>query len=300
MTNKWTLAVKEPFNYRECLIFLNRAKAECLYKVEENYVYRLLRLGRNWILLRLGYENRKLTIQTTPGVNTDEQSQINQYIDTWLDVSRDIEPFYKQVIEDPLLREHIQKFRGLRLIGIPDLFESLCWAILGQQINLAFAYRLKQRLVEAAGYKVKMEGEFYYHFPSPSDLIAIPQEQMREMQISGRKAEYLHGIAEQMNSGQLSMQVLRNKESSEEIAKTLTAIRGIGDWTAQYVMMKSLQIPSAFPAGDAGLHQALKKQLGMERKPSMEEIREIAKAWQGWEAYATLYLWRSLYEPPKS
>lgn len=74
------------------------------------------------------------------------------------------------------------------------------------------------------------------------------------------------------------------------------AIRGVGAWTADYVMMKCLHHPAAFPIADVGLHQAIKRQLGLERKPTIEEIEEMSTNWGGWQAYATFYLWRSLYE----
>lgn len=74
------------------------------------------------------------------------------------------------------------------------------------------------------------------------------------------------------------------------------AIRGVGEWTADYVMMKCLHHPTAFPITDVGLHNALKIQLGLKRKPTLEEIKEFAANWEGLQAYAVFYLWRSLYE----
>lgn len=70
----------------------------------------------------------------------------------------------------------------------------------------------------------------------------------------------------------------------------------MGKWTADYVAMKCLKKVEAFPIADVGLHNALKFQLGLDKKPSIDDIKEIAVNWRGWEAYATFYLWRSLYE----
>ena len=77
--------------------------------------------------------------------------------------------------------------------------------------------------------------------------------------------------------------------------QALIRIRGIGPWTANYVLMRCLQMPMAFPIADVGLHLALKQALGWDRKPTIPEIRELAAGWSGWEAYATFYLWRLLY-----
>jgi DNA-3-methyladenine glycosylase II len=74
----------------------------------------------------------------------------------------------------------------------------------------------------------------------------------------------------------------------------LLQIRGVGEWTADYVLMKCFRIPSVFPITDVGLHNALKIHLGLSQKPSLPEIKKLAADWNPWEAYATFYLWRSL------
>ena len=81
-----------------------------------------------------------------------------------------------------------------------------------------------------------------------------------------------------------------------DMYQALIHMRGVGAWTADYVLMKCLHHRAAFPIADVGLHNALKNQLGLERKPNIMEIKEIATHWEGWQAYATFYLWRSLYD----
>ncbi|WP_306009470.1 hypothetical protein [Bacillus sp. MMSF_3328] len=74
------------------------------------------------------------------------------------------------------------------------------------------------------------------------------------------------------------------------------SLKGVGAWTADYVRMKCLLDPAAFPIGDAGFQNALKLQMGLDRKPSIEEVEKAASRWAGWQAYAVFYFWRSLYE----
>ena len=74
----------------------------------------------------------------------------------------------------------------------------------------------------------------------------------------------------------------------------LISIRGVGDWTADYTIMKCFDINDAFPIADVGIHNALKGILGLDKKPTIEEIEKLSVNWSGWEAYATFYLWRSL------
>jgi DNA-3-methyladenine glycosylase II len=75
----------------------------------------------------------------------------------------------------------------------------------------------------------------------------------------------------------------------------LVNIRGIGPWTANYVLMRCLRFPSAFPIDDVGLQNAIKHPLGRDKKPTKDEIMKFAGNWTNWESYATFYLWRFLY-----
>lgn len=180
-------------------------------------------------------------------------------------------------------------------MGIPDLFEALCWGIIGQQINLAFAYTLKRRFVETFGEREEWNGKDYWLFPSPEAVARLAPSDLTGLQMTARKSEYLIGAARLMAEGKLSKERLLAAGGHREAEKLLVGIRGIGPWTANYVLMRCLRFPTALPIEDVGLHNAIKLLLGMDRKPTVEEIRELAKPWAGWESYATFYLWRALY-----
>ncbi|MNJ35231.1 DNA-3-methyladenine glycosylase [compost metagenome] len=110
-----------------------------------------------------------------------------------------------------------------------------------------------------------------------------------------KKCEYLIGAAQLIADGTLTKEILLEAGSAGRAEEILVSIRGIGPWTANYVLMRCLRIPSAFPIDDVGLHNAIKKLTGSERKPTKREIRKLSAAWTDWEAYATFYLWRFLY-----
>ncbi len=115
-----------------------------------------------------------------------------------------------------------------------------------------------------------------------------------KLQFTGKKSEYIIGLAEQIAAGNLSKESLLEKNDYHEAKNALVKIRGIGPWTANYVLMRCLGDPSAFPIEDIGLHNAIKLQLNLEQKPTLEEIRKLAAGWTNWQAYATFYLYRSL------
>jgi DNA-3-methyladenine glycosylase II len=167
---------------------------------------------------------------------------------------------------------------------------------MGQQINLPFAYTLKQRFVEQFGEFITFEGERFWLFPSYEKISSLNVDDLRKLQFTTRKAEYIIGIAKDMKSGRLTKELLLQKQDHHQVQKSLMLIRGIGAWTADYVMMKCLHQTSSFPIADVGLHNALKNLLGLKEKPTIEEIEEYAANWEGWQAYATFYLWRSLYD----
>lgn len=99
-----------------------------------------------------------------------------------------------------------------------------------------------------------------------------------------------------MANGELAKEALLQLQDFKQVQSSLLAIKGIGAWTSDYVLMKCFRHPAALPIADVGLHNALKLQLGLERKPAIQEINQLAAYWDGWQAYATFYLWRSLYD----
>lgn len=292
-----SIRARQPFNFTACLRFLDRSPIESLHKTYIDKLEKPLEINGEIYLFSLSEtESGNLNLSMEPAIdNIEFREQAISYFKNWLDLDIDLAPFYQMAEKDPLLKPIVKRYSGLRLIGIPGLFESLCWSVIGQQINLTFAYKLKSRLVETYGRNITFSGKKYYLFPEPEDLINIQTEDLLKMQFSRGKAEYILGIAELMRIGNVTLEDLQSI-SYEKAYRKLTDIRGIGDWSANYVLMKCLRHPDALPAGDVGLQNALRYHLKMERKPSQDEVRQIAKSWNGWSAYATFYLWHSLFD----
>lgn len=286
----------EEFNYDECLVFLGRSNQEVLYLIREEMIYKLLKVNQTLILFRIKFQNNVLYVDfpiETP--DRDLRIRVANYIWEWFDFDFELNQFKKIASSDAILGPISAQYDGLRIICIPDLFEALTWAIIGQQINLTFAYTLKKRFVEVFGESHMYNGETFWCFPTYEKIAAIEIGELTELQFSKRKAEYVIGIAKIMASGELSKTKLLEMNDYTQMKETLIRLRGIGAWTADYVLMKCFHQPDAFPISDVGLHQALKQQLGLNRKPTIQEIEEIAEKWKGYKAYATFYLWRSLY-----
>jgi DNA-3-methyladenine glycosylase II len=163
-------------------------------------------------------------------------------------------------------------------------------------LGLTFAYTLKRRLVETFGeYAMDDDGTRHWMFPSPERIAALQVPDLAGLQMTVKKAEYLIGTAARIAEGSLSKTILLSAGGLASAERILTAVHGIGPWTAHYVAMRCLRFTSALPIQDVGLHLAIQKLLGSDRKPTLAEIRQYASNWAGWESYATFYLWRTLY-----
>lgn len=290
-----TLKTPAIFSFQECLKFLNRSKNECLFTVEEERIRKLFVIDEIPFLTEIQIKNEEyLELVFLNIIPSEEQrSFIKDYIENWLDLKNDLRPFYLLAKGDELLFPLIKKYHGLKLIGIPDFYEAICWAIIGQQINLNFAYSVKRSFVESFGSKFQFEGKPYYHFPGPEKVLLISNQEFIDMKFSRQKVAYIRAISKILVDQTLIIDHL--KTLNYEAAKTeLLVIYGVGNWTADYVLMKTFRHPQAFPIQDAGLQNALKKLLNLQNKPDQETILQRSKPWKGFEAYATFYLWRSL------
>ncbi|QFG00623.1 DNA-3-methyladenine glycosylase 2 family protein [Psychrobacillus glaciei] len=287
------------FSFIQNLQYLSRSTNECLFHIHENKVRKAIPMDECTPLVEISeqdeYSIRVQFLGNTRPTSKQVREEVVQYIIEWFDLKTEIKDFYELAKNDAILHQAVVDFNGLRIMGIPDLFEAMAWGILGQQINLTFAYTLKRRLVETFGRSIEFEGEQYWMFPRPSDISKLSVENLVGLKMTVKKCEYLIDVANQIEMGLLTKEMLIETSDIKIAEKMLTKIRGIGPWTANYVLMRCIRFPSAFPIDDVGLHNAIKHVTGSAQKPSKDEIQKLSLSWTGWEAYATFYLWRFLY-----
>ncbi|HEY1721450.1 MAG TPA: AlkA N-terminal domain-containing protein [Magnetospirillaceae bacterium] len=187
---------------------------------------------------------------------------------------------------DPALAPLVKARPGLRVPGAWDGFELAIRAVLGQQITVTAAIRLAGKLVAAYGKPLKhADGALTHVFPLPSalakaDLTTLGMPRSRAVTLSAVAAATVADPHLFDASGTL-----------EEAIEKLRAIRGIGEWTAQYIALRQLREPDAFPASDIGLMRALADRSG--RRPTAPELLDRANLWRPWRAYAAQHLWAS-------
>lgn len=197
----------------------------------------------------------------------------------------DIHTHFRNTDLAPIFKEHV----GTPLVLDFDPYNCLLKCIVHQQLNLKFAHKLTQRFVTTFG--TEKDGAYFY--PDPEKLASVKIEELRELQFSGRKAEYAIGVAQAIVEGKLELHKLHEK-SDDEIMEELVKLKGIGPWTVQNFLMFGLGRPNLFPIADIGLQNALKKLYNMDRKPTKEEMEGYKPSWEPYASYASLYLWRSI------
>jgi DNA-3-methyladenine glycosylase II len=296
-----TILIMPPydFNYEECLLYLNRNPNEILHNVDcdQKTISKAIMIRHETILFHMEKRDDNLVVSfTVETPNEMARRAIALYIIKWLDLERNLDSFYIMAAEDPVLQHVVHHYKGLRIVGVEDLFEALCWAIMGQQVSLHVAYLFKKRFVEAFGEHVTWGGQEFWVFPTYQTIAKLSVQDLIPLKLTQKKIEYILDIAQLMDQGKLSKEILEQNQTIVEIEKHLTSIRGIGKWTANYVLMRCLRHPDAFPIADVGLHNALKHVLQLEQKPSIQEIEAWSNKWGHWKAYSTFYLWRTIME----
>ncbi len=182
---------------------------------------------------------------------------------------------------DRVLRRLIPQYEGVSLTSRGDPFATLARSIVGQQISVAAAQAVWNRLVEA-------HPEF-----TPAKLARAKVERLRGCGLSQRKAEYILDLAAHFKQGgDRTADWL--KLDDETVITALTRIRGIGRWTAEMFLMFNLMRPDIFPVDDIGLRNAVSQHYFSGDKLTLSELREVGDNWAPWRSVGTWYMWRSL------
>lgn len=189
----------------------------------------------------------------------------------------------RHLSQDPILKPLITKHQLNRYWGgHPNYFLDLIDIVTGQQISLKAAATIYQRFVSL----------FEDNAPNPKQILEISNETLRSIGLSRTKSQYLKNIATALEEGSLNLKQLSNF-SDEEVSKTLTAIKGLGSWSAEMFLMFSLKRPDVFSIGDLGVCTAISRLYQVDREDK-DRILEISKPWRPFRTYACRYLWASL------
>jgi DNA-3-methyladenine glycosylase II len=207
-----------------------------------------------------------------------------------LSLADDPGPFYRAVAGDPVLAELTVLLRGVRPPVTPTVFEALTDSVIEQQISLAAARSMENRLIRAAGKKLELDGTGFFCYPDPATLAATPDSTFRACGLTLRKGEYIRGISRLIVDGDLDVEGLRRYEDTDTVIAELVKIRGIGPWTAELTVLRGLHRPDAFPADDVGVRRFIARSYFGGQKISAGEARAFAERWGRYKGFAAYYL----------
>jgi DNA-3-methyladenine glycosylase II len=193
----------------------------------------------------------------------------------------ELDPFYEWAEGDDVMRELVRRLAGLRPPLAPDPYEAIVTAISAQQVSLFAAFAIRNRMVERFGER----GVHAYAFPTRQRMARAGEDELTAIGFSRRKAEYAVGVAR----ADIDFEALRNLPD-DEVKATLTAIRGLGEWTADWFLARHLARSRAWPAGDLGLVKAVSAFYFDGRKLTIPEVRGFAGRLEPFQNLSAHYL----------
>jgi len=226
---------------------------------------------------------------TLRGVNTEALFDTVQRAREVFDLNAPAAEIGAALGKDSALKKILKKRAGVRVPGAWDGFELTVRAILGQQISVKGATTIAGRIAERYGEQLVIERAdgpeaLNRLFPTPDRLA---RARFNDLGLISSRAQTIRTLARAVQSGDVNFEAVQDPDAFCENLKTL---RGIGDWTAQYVAMRALKYPDAFPASDL----ALLKVLAYPARMTPKELEARAEKWRPWRAYAAMTLWSSL------
>jgi len=292
------IKITPPFDIKLSLRFATACRFESEADCREGRFHRMVDIGGTPVLLTVTAEdgNESATARvswSTPCGGEVRRAEVLKLARHIISADLDLGPFYKMASKVKLMSGIVRDFRGLKPIMTPSVYEAAAWAVMGQQVNLNFAYTLKKRVTEKYGSIVSHDNREYPLFPPPDRIAGAEVAQLRRLQFSNRKAEYLIGLSKLVAERILKLEQL-NRIDYTEALETLLAVRGIGIWSANYILMRGAGHLDCLPLGDSGLHRAVKNLYKLKTSPDNEKVAKAAEPFKKFRSLYTLYLWYSL------
>ena len=206
---------------------------------------------------------------------------------------QDLRPFYDAVSGDSVLADVVNDFYGYHNTRTATVYEALVQAVLGQQIATNVSRIIRSLLVENYGVRATIMGREWYAFPRAESLAVAEVDDLRQLKLSFRKAEYIQGIARAALDAGDNLDGLHDLEDAD-VVKRLVAMRGVGQWTAQWVLVRALARPDGFPVGDLALRKTVSGLYFDGVEIDDGQLLAFSERWSPWRSYATSYLFAAL------
>jgi DNA-3-methyladenine glycosylase II len=234
-------------------------------------------------------EDARLAVRIPGASRTAVSEAVTAEVRSLFGLDFDLVGFYRMAKADAGLATLIEPLYGMRPTLAPTALEMLVGSITAQQINLSFAFACRARLIRRYGTPVQMGRTTVWAFPDAAALAKARVRELRALKYSTRKAEYIRDLARAIVAGTLDVTALA-AASSEVVIAQLTAMRGLGRWTADWFLARCCGRGDVCPAGDLAVRKAFDHYYGRGRTLSEEAIRRRARIWGPYQNLAVHYL----------
>jgi AraC family transcriptional regulator of adaptative response / DNA-3-methyladenine glycosylase II len=283
------LEFRPPFAWSHLLDYLRLRAIPGVEMVNATHYRRTVSIDSHegWIAVSLGKKDNALNVETSPSLAPVIGTVIAR-VKRLFDLASVPAAVNELLLPDPLLGKVVRRIPGLRVAGAFDGFELAVRAILGQQVSVKSATTLAGRWANAFGAPIATPyPELNRLTPSAQQMACISVDEICALGIVGARGRCLSLLAAAVLEKRVILTFAPNVDDQID---SLMRLPGIGPWTAQYIAMRALHWPDAFPSGDLMLQRAA--------NTTQKQLQRLAEAWRPWRAYATHYLWQSLGASP--
>jgi DNA-3-methyladenine glycosylase II len=229
-----------------------------------------------------------VTVESTTRISARAKKQASLLVQKMLGLAVDLQPFY-ELARDSVIDSLVEQFSGVRPPRFPTVFEGLVNSIACQQVSLDLGILLLNRLSERFGAQFVARSTVRYAFPRPADLADVPEESIRELGFSRQKARAIQELSTHVTDASVDLRRPEGMTNSEAVAY-LSRIRGIGRWSAEYVLLRGLGRLDTFPGDDVGAQNNLQRLFHLADKPSYNDIRQLTSPWHPYEGVVYFHL----------
>ena len=302
MTASHTIALPPGYRVADVLAFHGRDPERVAEQVDADGLRKGVLLGGVPTLLDIRFETGAAQCRVTfdGPVTPEVQARTREALLNVLGLRIDPTAFGAAVQADPWLGPVVARQPGLRIVQSATIFEALTWAIIGQQINLTFAIALRRTLIQLAG---RAHSSGLWCYPEALDVARLDISELTGRKFSNAKAETILRVARMVVDGSLVLERHAGVEdisgsASADVSETLLAIKGIGPWTVNYVLLRGYGYPDCSLEGDVAVRAALHKLSGSAARPTVAEAGRMLARYAPHRTMAAAYLWASLADTP--
>jgi DNA-3-methyladenine glycosylase II len=230
-----------------------------------------------------GPEEPQLEVELTgPRLTAQQENFARVLLERMLGVHKDLKPFYGLATHDPRLQPLVDEFRGLKPPQFPTVFEAVANGIACQQLSLLVGILLLSRLAQTVGAMSANSKDAPHAFPDPTNFSEVKAQSVKSLGFSANKSQALLDVSSAIRDGRLNLESLATLDNQGALER-LVKLKGVGRWTAEYVLLRGLGRLDIFPGDDVGARKKLAQFL---RKKDPLDYDGVRRAVAGWQPYA--------------